>query len=345
MRVAVVNNCVPFITGGAEHLANALTEKLTEFGHEALLVKIPFRWHPAPKILEQILACRAMRLANVDRVIALKFPAYYVPHPEKILWLLHQFRQAYDLWGTEYQDIPATKEGERVREIITRSDNTFLPEARKIYTNSHVTADRLKKWNRMESEVLFPPLLDTTRFHCAEYGDYIFYPSRITRSKRQALVVDSMKHVTSGVRLVVAGYPETPADLANLETIIRENRLEEKVRLLPRFISEEEKVELMNHSLGSAYVPYDEDSYGYVTLETYHARKPVVTCTDSGGTSILVEDGMTGYAVPPEPRQIARAFDELFLDRARARHMGEAGYARVVSLGITWENVIAKLTQ
>jgi len=71
----------------------------------------------------------------------------------------------------------------------------------------------------------------------------------------------------------------------------------------------------------------------------------VVTCTDSGGTSIVVEDGVTGCSVPPEPREIARAFDELFLDRTRARRMGEAGYARVVSLGITWENVIGKLTQ
>jgi len=345
MKVAVINNWVPFVAGGAEHLASALTDKLAEFGHKALLVKIPFQWHPASKILEQILACRAMRLANVDRVIALKFPAYYIPHPDKILWIVHQFRQAYDLWGTEYQDIPDTPEGHRVREIIMRSDDTFLPEARKIYTNSHITADRLKKWNRMDSEVLFPPLLDASQFRCAEYGDYIFYPSRITRGKRQCLVVESMKHVTSGVRLVVAGSPETPDDLANLEAILRENQLEQKVQVLPRFISEEEKVELMNHALGSAYTPYDEDSYGYVTLEAYHARKPVVTCTDSGGTSIVVEDGVTGWSVPPEPREIARAFDDLFLDRTRARRMGEAGYARVVSLGITWENVIGKLTQ
>ena len=344
MKVAVVNNWAPFVAGGAEHLASALTEKLAEFGHKALLVRVPFRWHPASKILEQVLACRAMRLANVDRVVALKFPAYYMPHPDKILWIVHQFRQAYDLWGTEYQDIPDTAEGRRVREIIVRSDDIFLPEARKIYTISPVTAARLKRWNRMDAEVLLPPLRDADRFGCVEYGDYIFSPSRITRGKRQYLVVESMKHVTSGIRLIVAGAPETRDDLAYLESIIRENQLEESVQLLSRFISEDEKVELMNHALGCAYTPYDED-YGYVAMEAYHARKPVVTCTDSGGPSIVVEHGVTGYSVPPEPKEIARAFDELFLDKTRARRMGEAGYARVVSLGITWENVIGKLTQ
>ena len=36
-----------------------------------------------------------MRLQNVDRVIAFKFPAYYLPHDNKFLWLVHQFRQGF----------------------------------------------------------------------------------------------------------------------------------------------------------------------------------------------------------------------------------------------------------
>src|SRR5262245_12639965 len=98
MKVAVVNNCVPFIAGGAEHLASALTAKLVEYGHEAMLIRIPFSWEPPHKIVESMLACRMLRVPSVDRLIALKFPVYYLSHPNKVLWLLHQFRQAYDLW-------------------------------------------------------------------------------------------------------------------------------------------------------------------------------------------------------------------------------------------------------
>src|SRR6185369_16591872 len=100
MKVAILNNCIPFVKGGAEHLAEALRMKLIEHGHEAALIRIPFQWNPAERIVEHLLACRLIKLSGVDRVIGLKFPAYHVPHDNKVLWLLHQFRQAYDLWGT-----------------------------------------------------------------------------------------------------------------------------------------------------------------------------------------------------------------------------------------------------
>lgn len=344
MKIAVINNCVPFISGGAEHLAGALTKKLLEYGHQAVLIKIPFRWQPAEKIIEHMLACQSMHLPNVDRAIALKFPAYFIPHPNKVLWLLHQFRQAYDLWGTSYQDIPNTPEGLRIRGVITTSDNTFLRQIRKIYTNSPVVSDRLKKFNGIESDVLYPPLLQSTYFKCVGYEDYIFYPSRITRGKRQHLLVESMKYVRSQVRLIIAGLPETDEDLANIKSIIDENDLQERVTVFPHFISEPDKANLFSRALGCAYVPYDEDSYGYVTLEAYHSKKPVITCSDSGGTAIVVKDQLTGYVVNPDPQAIADVMDDLYNDKARARRLGESGFESIQALGISWERVIEKLT-
>src|SRR5437879_3222371 len=146
MKIVVLNNCVPVLRGGAEHLADALTLKLVEHGHKAMLVRIPFRWDPPEKIVEQMLACRLLRIPSVDRVIAFKFPVFYVPHPNKVLWLVHQFRQVYDLWGTQF-GLPDSPEGRALRELTTRGDNSYLPEARKLFTNSQVTSDRLKKFN------------------------------------------------------------------------------------------------------------------------------------------------------------------------------------------------------
>jgi glycosyltransferase involved in cell wall biosynthesis len=42
------------------------------------------------------------------------------------------------------------------------------------------------------------------------------------------------------------------------------------------------------------FAPYQED-YGYVTLEAFLSRKPVITARDSGGTLEFVEDGVNGY--------------------------------------------------
>ena len=172
MKLAVLNNCVPFLRGGAEHLAEALTLKLVEYGHEAILVRIPFRWEPPEKIVEHMLACRLMKLRNVDRAIALKFPAYYVPHPDKVVWLLHQFRQAYDLWGVRGQGLPESEGGREVRNAIVRADNSYLPEARTIFANSHVTADRLWRFNQLQATVLYPPLLRHDHLTCGAYGEF-----------------------------------------------------------------------------------------------------------------------------------------------------------------------------
>jgi len=345
MKIVVLNNCVPFLRGGAEHLADALVTKLAEYGHKALLVRIPFRWDPPEKIVEHMLACRLMRLPDVDRAIAFKFPAYYVPHPNKVLWLVHQFRQAYDFWGTQFQGLPDSQEGHEIRELIVRGDNSYLPEARKIYTNSRVTSERLKKFNGLDSEVLFPPLLTHGHFSCAEYGDYIFCPGRINATKRQLLLVEAMAHCRSGVQLLVAGSTETAGDADAIESVIRKKGIEQRVRFVNRFITEEEKAKWFSGALGAAYIPYDEDSYGYVTLEAFLSRKPVITCTDSGGIDILVKEGTTGRIVAPEPRALAAAMDQLFRDKQKAQQMGEAGFELVETLEINWDNVIEKLTK
>lgn len=344
MKIAVVNNCVPFLKGGAEHLAQALEKKLLEYGHEAILVRIPFQWRPPGKILESILACRLMRFHNIDRIVALKFPAYQINHPDKIVWLLHQFRQAYDLWGTAYQDIPNTDEGQRIREVIIRSDNESLSRVTRIYTNSHVTSERLWKFNQLSSEILYPPLLEANHLVHRESEDYLFMPGRITLAKRQHLAVEAMAYVNSRVRLIIAGQPETLHDEEILKERIERLGVGDRVTLIPRFITEQEKARLFGSALGCVYIPYDEDSYGYVALEACHCRKPVITCADSGGTSLLVKDQVTGLVCAPDAKEISAAMDRLHGEQALAREMGEAGHAHMLSLGITWDRVIECLT-
>jgi glycosyltransferase involved in cell wall biosynthesis len=344
MKVAVVNNQAPFVRGGAELLAEWLRDKLRDYGHEAEVVRIPFKWSPAPKIVDHMLAARLVRLAGVDRVVALKFPAYFVPHENKVLWLLHQFRQAYELWGTPYQDIPNTPTGHRVRESIIRADNSFLSEAKRIYTNSEIVGHRLRMYTGIGSEILYPPLLDPESLRCEDYGDYFFCPGRITAGKRQHLAVAAMAHVAGSSRLIIAGPPETAHDLERLTGLIRELELERRVEVIPRWISEEEKIRLMTHARGVVYVPFGEDSYGYVTLEAFHARKAVVTLADSGGILELVRDRHNGL-VSSDVEGLARALQELADDRNLAESLGGAAFSTLEELDISWDRVIRELTR
>jgi glycosyltransferase involved in cell wall biosynthesis len=344
MKIAIVNNQAPFVRGGAELLAEWLHDKLEDYGHEAEIVRIPFQWNPPERIVDHMLAARLVRLANVDRVVALKFPAYYVPHEDKVLWLLHQFRQAYDLWGTPYQDIPNTPAGHGIRDAIIDSDRRYLGEARRIYTNSKIVGGRLKFYSGLDSEVLFPPLYDATPYRCEDYGDYFFFPSRITAGKRQHVAVQAMAAVRSSARLIVAGAAETPGDLRRLMSVVEEHDLGDRVEVIPRWISDEEKLRLLAGARGVVYLPFGEDSYGYVTLEAFHARKPVITLADSGGTLELIEHRRNGI-VAQDVEELAMAMDELACDAALAQRLGQAALETIDELGISWDRVIRCLTQ
>jgi hypothetical protein len=84
---------VPFVHGGAEELCLNLVRQLRAHGADAEAMALPFTWEPPERLIEEMLITRSLRIANADRVIALKFPAYLVEHPDKTVWLLHQYNR------------------------------------------------------------------------------------------------------------------------------------------------------------------------------------------------------------------------------------------------------------
>ena len=116
-----------------------------------------------------------------------------------------------------------------------------------------------------------------------------------------------------------------------------------RVAIDARWISEEEKAKYLATALGIAYFPIDEDSYGYPVLEGAHARKPLIVARDGGGVTEFVRDGMEGFVVSPDPKEIADAFDRLWSDRALAARLGDAASHRVKELEINWPTIVEKL--
>ncbi|MBC8646553.1 MAG: glycosyltransferase family 1 protein, partial [Thermoanaerobaculia bacterium] len=95
----------PFFAGGAERHVRRLTEELTARGVEADLVTMPLIERDRFDLIRSALAWRSLDLSEVggkrvDAVIATRFPSYAVRHPNKVVWLIHQYRQAYDQFGT-----------------------------------------------------------------------------------------------------------------------------------------------------------------------------------------------------------------------------------------------------
>lgn len=343
VRILIASTIVPFIEGGGTFIVDWLDRTLQAYGYQTEVLKIPFLPH-YPRMPEQMLALRLFDLGDkADRLIALRTPSYLLQHPDKVVWFMHHHRTVYDLWNTTYRDIPETPEGLRIRDTIVQADNVSLREARKLFAISRTVSERLKEYNRLDSEVLYPPLLLADRYRCEDYGDFLFYPSRITPHKRQHLAVEAMKHTKSDVKLVIAGSPEHPPYWQQILSFVEQHRLHDKVKLIDHWISDEEKIAWMSRCLACVYIPFQED-YGYPSLEAYRSHKPVVTCDDSGSTHEFVEDGVTGRMAAPDPAAIANVFDELYMHMQQAQTMGRAGYEKLASMHISWDRVIERLT-
>jgi glycosyltransferase involved in cell wall biosynthesis len=344
MKISIVNTQAPFIRGGAEYLADSTARHCRARGHQVEIIRVPFQWDPPQVVAEHMLACRMLRLdtGEPDLVIALKFPAYIAPCANKKVWLLHQFRQAYDLWGTELSGIPDASEGRGLRDLIIRADNIHLRQAKEVFTISRNVAGRLKRFNEIDADaVLYPPVDRPELFHAGKSEDYFIYPSRLNRAKRQQVAIEAMRHVRSPFRLVLAGKPDTEEFGQELQKLIEQWGLQERVTLLG-WLSEEEKAQWMANACAVVFLPYDED-YGYVTVEAFHCHKPVITFTDSGGTNELVADGVNGSIVAPSPEHLAEAMESLWADRPRTRGMGQAAYESIALHGIAWDHVLDRL--
>jgi glycosyltransferase involved in cell wall biosynthesis len=345
MKIAVVSNQAPFVYGGAETLADTLASRLRGRGHLVDIVRLPFKWYPPQAVLEHMLSVRLMNVAagGLDLVIALKFPAYLTTFPNKKIWLLHQFRQVYELWGTPYAGMPDDPSSRRIREAVVRADTQCMTETKGLFALSRKVASRLKRNNGVDVEgILNHPLDRPELFGPGESGDYFFYPSRLNEIKRQHVAVEAMRHVRSGFRLVLAGKPDTESYGQELRRRVEEWGLQDKVQFLG-WISEEEKARWMAGAFAALYIPHDEDSYGYVTLEAFHSHKPVLTFTDSGGTDELVEHEVNGLMLEPTPESLARAMEDLWSAGGRVREMGRAAAETLVHKQIHWDNVLDRL--
>ena len=340
MRIVIPSVQVPFITGGATFHINNLKAAIQKHGHQVEIITFPFKFFPENYIEDLMNYCQKQDFTDfngysIDKVIALQFPAYYVKHPNKTLWIMHQHRVVYDL----YNKVPHTSQLSNLKEKIFYFDNQEFSTHKIIYTNSKNISNRLKKYNNITyTKPLYHPPSNIDRFYNDIPQKYIFYPSRLEELKRQDLLIKAMQYTKTPLIALIAG---TGGQYDNYNNLIRKLNLSHKVKLLG-YISDKEKYKLYAESLAVVFPPYDED-YGYVTLEAMLSSKPVLTCSDSGGVLEFVEDTRTGFIVPPDPKELAQKIDWFYYNKTKAIDMGLEAKKLYEQKDISWDSVVNTL--
>ena len=253
----------------------------------------------------------------------------------KIVWLIHQYRQVYDQFGTPYSDFTSSPEDRRTREAVAEVDRVGLTEAKKIFANSATVAARLAKFNGIASEPLYHPPPLVGRYRTGPFGNYAMVVGRLDAWKRADLAIAALAHAPDARLVVVGRGPEEE----RLHRVASELGLDGRVRWISR--AEDEDMLALYAGARLVVVPPAGEDLGYVPLEAFLSGKPVLTTDDAGGPLEFVRDGETGFVVPPRPDALGAAMRVAWQADAALSEMGERGRVRAASL--TWDAATAAL--
>lgn len=318
-------------------LSEGLVRALETRGHDAELVSLPLQWNPPDRLLGAALAWRMLDLSMVngqviDAVICTKYPTWAVRHPNKVLWLVHQHRQAYDLHGTQHTEF-GPGDGQ-LRESIFEIDRHGIGECVRRFAISENVAGRLRQFNGLEATALYPPVEDRDLW-AERYDPYVLSISRIDPLKRLDAIIEAWPLVDPSLTLKITSVgPDRPM----LEQRVRELSLDDRVEFLG-MVSDDELASLIRRSRAVYFAPIDED-YGYGAVEAMAAGKPVITAMDSGGVLEFVRDGETGTVTELDPGRLATAINR-YVDVDVAVRQGEM--AQKATFGLNWDHVVSSL--
>jgi glycosyltransferase involved in cell wall biosynthesis len=341
MRIAVCLPQVPFEHGGAEILVDTLVDELNDRGHEAAAVSIPFKWYPEARALSQALLWRLTDLEEadgraIDLVVATKFPSYAVRHVNKVVWLVHQFRQAYELDRTDLGQFGESRFDRATRRAVQRLDRDALGEARRLFAISSTVAERLARSTGLSAEVLTPPP-QPLEYRCEEYGNFVLSVGRLDRAKRVDLLLDAAARLDDQRVVVVGDGP----DRDRLERLAAERALDGRVSFLGR-VDRDELASLYARCLAVYYAPVDED-LGLVPFEAFRSEKPVITTRDAGAPLDVVSDHESGLVCEPVPAAVAEACRWLAAHPEGARELGKFG--ATLAERVTWDRIVDRLLE
>jgi glycosyltransferase involved in cell wall biosynthesis len=383
MDVAIVAPCpIPYVIGGAENLWRGLQDHINEHTpHQAEIIKLPSREHSFWELVDSYRRFSELDLTGFDVVVSGKYPAWMVRHPNHVCYMLHRLRGLYDTYHffglpdeppdpprpvRELLEFMATTTGRRdtlpelfdrlgrlrrepgvpeslfafpgplIRVIVHHLDGIAL--ARGAVRSYGAISDTVRR-----RPGYFPEGADVFVAHppsavpaiSPRRGRYLFTASRLDNAKRVDLVIRAMEHVTSSVELRIAG---TGPDEAALHDLAAGDRRISFCGRLP----DDELARMYADCRAVVFVPYDED-FGLVALEAMRLGKPVVTCSDSGGPTELVDDGVTGLVAAPEPAALGAAIERLWRERGLLRRFGSAARSRAAQ--VTWDRAVAAITE
>lgn len=241
---------------------------------------------------------------------------------------------------------------EDVSEAINGAEWWLTYEAWRVITTSHSMARELRQFFKLPFDKInvIPNGVDPRRFDIprdaalAEFRanwalsdePLIFYVGRIQQEKGVHLLVQAARQLVSEGRrskFVIAG---TGTLLAPLREWVATLGMQDRI-LLPGYVSDAVRDHLYRAATVSIF-PSSYEPFGIVALEAMAAGCPVIV-SDTGGLGEVVENGVTGVAIPPDNlAALEGAIRYVLDDPGAAAARAERAFERVCS-EYSWERI------
>ena len=260
-----------------------------------------------------------------------------------VLCLFFPFFKKYPLVGT-FHDVKLHLGEERLsNRILYNRGRKYMDHI--IVHGQHLRELMIKEYNIPEERVhAIPigqhdvvPFKKYERKEFKEVGNLILFLGRIYKYKGLEYLIKAEPMITNEVpnaKIVIAGtgenfkkYEET---MANRDNFIVHNY----------HIPYKEGAELFQRC-SVVVLPYIDASQSAVIPLAYAFKKSVVV-TDVGSIPEIVDDGVTGFIVPPRnPEALADAIVKLLKDEKLRKQMGENAYKKL-KRDLSWDKIAEK---
>lgn len=302
MRVALVHDYLAQ-DGGAERVLKALheiwptapifvlfhdKEKINyipvENINESFLAKLPFNNSAYQWYLQWMpLATESHNLKDFDVVIstASMFAKGVITGPDT-LHISYCHTPPRFLWADNYAYISDLRQGRLVKFILPHFihrlrlwDKMSVDRVDNFVANSRTVQQRINKYYRRESEVIYPPVDTETFTPQTNVGDYFIAGGRLVAYKRFDLIINAFNRL--GWPLKIFG---TGPELETLRKYAKPN-----IEWLGH-ISEEAKAKLLGEA--RAFIHPQLEDFGITAIEAMASGRPVIAYAGGGATETVI---------------------------------------------------------
>ena len=221
---------------------------------------------------------------------------------------------------------------------------SLLNDSEKIIVNSkYMKKDMLSVTNIESSKiVMIPNGIDVSYINSIPMQkyvetDYLFFVGRFVHKKGVDILIRAVSLLkNNSLKLVIEGKGE---EKENLEKLIIELGLSERIILVGGNLSEEQKFEYMKGAL-IGIVPSRIEPFGIVALEYLSCGTPLIA-SKTGGLFDILEDQKTCIFFENENyKELAKKIDELLADKELRKALSANGKDLVKKY--TWDEVSKK---